>query len=73
LARLRLAALGPLDLVVSKLCRADEGDLTDIRWLITHERLAAAAGRPAMAVALVPEMFRSGFPAAVARVEAMLE
>lgn len=69
LVRLRLTVLGPLDLVLSKLCRADDGDLADIRWLVARESLAPEAIRDAMARATVPPEFRAVYGEAVARVE----
>ena len=72
LARLSLSVLGPLDLLVSKLCRADDGDMEDIRWLVVRERLEAEAIRAAMRSARVPAAFRDLYPEAVARVEALL-
>jgi hypothetical protein len=72
LERLRLAVLGPVDLIVSKLCRADDGDLEDIRWLIEHEALSPISVRAAMQEALVPEAFRDVYPASVALVERLL-
>lgn len=69
---LRLSTLGPVDLILSKLCRADEPDLADIRHVIVHERLAAAELRIAMREALVPEVFREVYPASCAKVDELL-
>ena len=69
---LRVSALGPLDLLVSKLCRADAPDLADIDWLIAGERLDGAAVRAAMRQALVPEHFLDFYGEACARVESIL-
>lgn len=71
LQRLRLTVLGPLDLLVSKLCRADDGDLADISHLVRREGLSLAEVRTAMAVARVPEPFRQVYAASCARVEAL--
>jgi hypothetical protein len=71
LAKLSLTALGPLDLVLSKLCRADQGDLDDIRWVVTRERLTADAFRGGVERALVPEAFKDVLPANAKRVLAL--
>ncbi|MFZ5471032.1 MAG: DUF6036 family nucleotidyltransferase [Myxococcota bacterium] len=70
---LRVTSLGPLDLIVSKLARADALDLEDVRHLIKHERLSSEAVRTAMDEAVVPKIYTEVFPASRARVEAMLE
>lgn len=72
LSRLQVLVLGPVDLLLSKLCRADTGDLADIRWLIAHEGLSSEVVRRAMVEAVVPAAFTEGYPLAVARVEAIL-
>jgi hypothetical protein len=58
---LSVSVLGPLDLILSKLCRADEEDLEDIRHVIRVEQLTRAHLRDAMDRALVPEVFRDVF------------
>jgi hypothetical protein len=73
LLRLSATVLGPMDLVLSKLCRADDGDLADIRWLIQREGLTTERVRDALRHAVVPEAFREGYPEAVRRVEALLD
>ncbi|MDQ3262276.1 MAG: hypothetical protein M3Y59_01250 [Myxococcota bacterium] len=72
LARLRVTALGPLDLILSKLCRADDLDLADISHLIRHERLAPEVVREAMQRAVVPEIFSEVYPESRRKVEALL-
>ena len=72
LAKLRLTALGPLDLLVSKLCRADDGDLADIAYLIQYEALQLVDIRRTLSEALVPAAFRDVFEVGAARVEALL-
>lgn len=69
---LRITALGPLDLIVSKLCRADAPDLADIDWIIGVEGLTGAQVRDAMRHALVPEQFVDGFESACASVDGLL-
>ena len=56
LTKLTVSVLGPIDLVLTKLGRGDEGDFDDIRYLIASEHLSAAALRDALASALVPEV-----------------
>ena len=73
LARLTVSALGPIDLILSKLCRADAPDLADIAWLIEREALDADRLRDAMRRAVVPAHFRSFYPEACASVEALLD
>ncbi len=58
LDRLQLEVLGPLDMILSKACRADDGDLADIRHLITHERLPRETVARAFERANVPEVFQ---------------
>ena len=72
LRHLTVTTLGPLDLLTSKLCRADDLDLADIDWLIRHEALDADEVRAALRTAVVPEDFRDGYAEACARVEALL-
>lgn len=67
-----VTALGPLDLILSKLCRADDADLTDIAWVIRVERLHPESVRAAMREAAVPDDFAADYPAACARVEELL-
>jgi hypothetical protein len=71
--RLRISVLGPLDLVLSKLCRADDGDLDDIRFLIDHEHLDRTAVEEGMQRAGVPEEFRDVFSEHCQRVLSLFE
>lgn len=72
LERLSVSVLGPLDLICSKLARADELDLDDVAWLVgslgldVEEVLTAARG------ALVPQVLRETWRAALVRLEARL-
>ncbi|MBI2374626.1 MAG: hypothetical protein HYV07_11580 [Deltaproteobacteria bacterium] len=71
--RLTVSVLGPLDMIVSKLARADAGDLEDIKFLvrtrsITKEMVAAAVDR-----ATVPEVLREVFEHSKQRVLALFE
>ena len=58
---LRVSVLGPLDLILSKLCRADDEDLADIRHVVRVEKLTHADVAGAMERAVVPELFRDVF------------
>ncbi|MBI3180713.1 MAG: hypothetical protein HYZ28_01075 [Myxococcales bacterium] len=69
---LSVEVLGPLDLIASKLCRADEGDLEDIRYLMKVERLASKDVREALAAAIVPPEFAEVYPENRAKVERLL-
>ncbi|MGQ0508908.1 MAG: DUF6036 family nucleotidyltransferase, partial [Myxococcaceae bacterium] len=72
LSHLTLQTLGPLDLIVSKLARADDGDWEDMRYLIEHERLTLDAVRNAIARALVPEILAETFEESRLRVDEWL-
>ena len=63
LDRLQLEVLGPLDMILSKACRADDGDLGDIRHLIAHEQLPREIVARAFDRAEVPEVFQEVLPA----------
>jgi len=41
--RLSVSVLGPIDLILSKMCRADDGDLADIGHILAVEGLDRAA------------------------------
>ncbi len=69
---LRLLALGPLDLIVSKLCRADALDLADIRHVIEHCDLSGEEVRAAMRRASVLPHLAPGYPDACRAVEDLL-
>ena len=69
LTHLALEVLGPLDLILSKLCRADAGDLEDIRYLIGHLGLRPDEVRGALQSAVVPTEFAAVFPANALKVE----
>lgn len=71
LQRLTVSVLGPLDLVLSKLCRADAGDLDDIRFLLTTVRPSAQEVLSALESAVVPADFAEVFPGNADKVRAM--
>ena len=59
--KLSITVLGPIDLILTKLARCDEGDLDDIRYLIATENLGAAELNRALTSALVPEVLAEIF------------
>jgi hypothetical protein len=61
LKSIRLETLGPLDIIVSKMARADDGDLADMRHLISREQLNQASIEAAVSQALVPEILKEQF------------
>lgn len=69
---LQVSVLGPLDLILSKLCRADQGDLDDIEFLIRTQGIDRARFEAGLASALVPVDFREGLPAHADRVREIL-
>lgn len=72
LARLTVTALGPLDLILSKLARGDDEDLADVEWVISREGLAGSMVREAIARAVVPEVLADAFSVASQRLLARL-
>lgn len=72
LSRLTVTALGPLDLITSKLARGDDDDLADVAWVMGHEGLSAATVSDALARAIVPDVLQEAWSAARARLEARL-
>ncbi|MBI5548285.1 MAG: hypothetical protein HY901_30765 [Deltaproteobacteria bacterium] len=67
-----VSVLGPLDLLVGKLARADEEDLEDIRFLIAHESLAPTEVRKALDRAVVPEILADAFAASRPKIDRLL-
>lgn len=65
--RLRVSVLGPIDLILSKLCRADDADLDDIRHLIEVEGIERTDVVEALAIACVPDVFEDIFADSGAR------
>ncbi len=56
---LSVSVLGPVDLILSKLCRADEGDMQDIQFLIKTQKLDRSTMDQALKSAVVPEVFHA--------------
>ena len=71
--RLEVDVLGPLDLICSKLARADAADLADIRYLISTQGLTADEVRAAVHSARVPPALAEIFPQSRVRLEGLLE
>ena len=64
---LRASVLGPIDLIASKLCRADDGDLADIRFLVETQSIDRSTLEALRWRALVPADFLEVFPANLLR------
>lgn len=73
LTRLTVSALGPLDLICSKLARADDLDLEDIEWLVMTLSLPVDSVLEAARTAIVPDVLRSTWAEALPRLEARLQ
>lgn len=72
LQRLRLEALGPADLIISKLARADDGDLRDMEYLLSTHTSVEEVDRLLPSL-VVPEVFSESWPRARAALAALLE
>jgi hypothetical protein len=72
LPRLTASVLGPIDLVCSKLARADDLDLDDIRWVVAHEQLDPAQVLLAARSATVPDVLREVWSQALPRLASAL-
>lgn len=72
LARLSVEVLGPVDLVLSKLCRADSLDLEDVAFLVRTQKLQARVIGDALDRAQVPEDFREILSESRRKLEALL-
>ncbi len=72
LSKLSASVLGPMDLIVSKLARADRADLDDIAWVVQREGLVATEVLSAAQGALVPEILRDTWRAALPKLEKTL-
>lgn len=66
-----LEALAPLDIIVSKMARADDEDLEDMRYLIRHEQLDAGQIAGAIDSAMVPEILREAFERSRSKIAAL--
>lgn len=72
LPKLTASVLGPIDLICSKLARADDLDLEDVVWVASCERLTTEAIMAAARAALVPEVLEATWADALPRLEAAL-
>lgn len=72
LTNLTVEALSPADIIISKLTRADDGDVRDMAYLLAHH-VTVAEVREALATAVVPEVFSEAFPAARKTLEVLLD
>lgn len=64
--------LGPVDLALTKMGRADDEDLADIRFLLETNQLEGDALRAAIEVAIVPPEYAELFTAARPKVHELL-
>ncbi len=71
LKKLSLEALGPADLIVSKLARADDGDLRDMEYLLTTHVSVAELER-LLPTVQVPSVFSESWPRAQAALSGLL-
>jgi len=71
-ARLKLEVLSPLDIIVSKLARADDGDWEDMRYLVLHEGLAIDDVINAMKRAQVPDILKETYEQTCPCIEGLL-
>jgi hypothetical protein len=71
LKRLRLQTLGPADLAISKLARADAGDLKDIEFLLSGHTTVAEV-QTLLQRLQVPEVFAESWPRARAAIGQLL-
>ncbi len=72
LVHLRLSMLGPLDIIVSKLARADEIDLQDILWLVANEHLSPGQVWAGVDKAVAPDILVDAFAEARTRLARVL-
>lgn len=72
LPRLSVSVLGPVDLICSKLARADDLDLDDAAWLVEQQHLDLEAVLDAARAATVPAVLRETWLAALPRLERRL-
>jgi len=72
LSRLRVCCLGPVDLALTKMGRADDEDLADIEFLLRTRQLDAGDLRLAIATAVVPAEYAELFEAAKPKVLGLL-
>ncbi len=72
LTKLSISCLGPIDLALTKMGRADDEDLADIEFLLRTHQLEPNALRRAIDVAITPPEYSELFTAAKPKVLALL-
>ena len=72
LQRLSVSCLGPVDLALTKMGRADDADLADVAFLLKTRQLDPEALRRAIELAVVPPEYAELFIAATPKVLALL-
>ena len=72
LRNLRLEVLGPADLIISKLARADDGDLRDMEYLLSSHTTVAQV-EALLPSLVVPEIFAESWPRAKAALSLLLD
>lgn len=70
--RLTVSVLGPVDLICSKLARADDLDLDDVEWLVRSQKLSPEVVLKAAHDATVPEVLAETWAAALPRLKSRL-
>lgn len=73
LSRLQVSALGPMDLILTKLGRGDEGDFDDIRFLLETGQVERSSLREGLAQAMVPDILAEAFADSRARLLDLLK
>lgn len=71
LQKLELQVLGPVDLIISKLVRADDGDLRDMEFLLTRHTTVSEVEALLPSIT-VPEVFAESWPRADAALKRLL-
>lgn len=69
---LTVTVLGPVDLILSKMCRADDQDLADVRHLISREHLDRRDLEEGLRRAVVPSCFAEVFEESVRRLRRLV-
>lgn len=72
LQKLSVSCLGPIDLALTKMGRADDADLADVEFLLKSGQLEPAALHSAIEVATVPPEYAELFTAAKPKILALL-
>lgn len=70
---LEVSVLGPIDLILTKLCRADDEDLEDVAFLVRAEQIGRLEIEAALDSAIVPTIFAEIFAESRARVLRLID